>query len=220
MPISEQQRERIASAIQLAIESNYIVGNTKNVTLDASVKVVTRPPTCVITEDGRVNVFDADVTFAFCHQPSLFKDLAFDHVGGTFDWFAPNYEILGDMWSNMPNTVAGRCTIKHKHVRKVPQSCWVLATPNVTDLDQLAVVLKSCVISTGHLIVSQLATPLLRLLMVPPVLHVEFPSYGVYGTHHQDTAFDIINKHLVKDRDIILCQEHLIEAGFASFARL
>lgn len=92
---------------------------------------------------------------------------------------------------------------------RVGHNLWA-ARNNLTSLHNIHLQLKYVGISIG-LRHNPIKSHVLGLLMIDGLRAVYLDNNNVQN---------IINKHLLGDRDIFACQEELIEAGFEDFAQL
>ena len=144
-------------------------------------------------------------------------------------WFSTSEGYTDEeVLKHVPQYVGGHCWLPQREITNAPGMCKLLSLENVKSLHNCHKILNKTAITSRHLHIQPHATHLLGLLKLEHV-HVLVDKFAAdyiqhfivpNRLHKMPTALAIINKHLANGRDIVACQDELLEAGFVEQAQL
>ena len=150
--------------------------------------------------------------------------LRFDCVTEGVTWFTtPSDATDAEVLRGIPQFVGGRLAVFQTTLTKLPKRVDSLDLIRCRDLRDVHEAVSQVHIASGRLAINQNTINWLHLLHMKHV-HCVVESIHAYEINtwstRMDKAFTIMNAHLRNGRDIIACQDELMEAGYSDLAQL
>ena len=170
-----------------------------------------------INADNSVNVHgNIDVYNA---STMITNGVEFDVVTGDVRWYQPT-KSSASTTHGIPRTVGGSCGVFHREVDHLPDwVCGNLVLASVSHLHDFHKKFPKLIVNQQLVLGPTIASHTLSLLLIPGIGRVKM-EYIAGNASHVGKMLSIINKHLAGERDVIACQDELIDSGLHAYAQL
>ena len=217
--IAEDISDDITDMMKYAIRTKHITGN-KVVLAWLDDAYVDKLPEWKFKEDGSIKII-GHVRFNRSFNSRVYAGLHISEVHGGCEWFTEDQLPPTTSATRIPQYITGKCRLHHKIITQLPLICGDLQLDRVMSLRDVAFSeLQQCEIGSGRLTLFKEAKHLLHVFFCPHIRQIHHPALKMaVGFGYRD-PFTIVNQHLEGKRDIIACQDELIESGFIEQAQL